>query len=130
MISVGFSQLFDLIKGALPPKRTFYIIIDGLDECEKSDRLDFLKSLSSSLPSFTSSVKVCITSRGTAPPFISNASHRLDTISMSCPLAKADIQGYVEFSIQESMDDERLLVGDPTLVEDIKAALNTHSDGM
>ncbi|PNP50699.1 hypothetical protein THARTR1_08619 [Trichoderma harzianum] len=49
---------------------------------------------------------------------------------MDCSSAQSDITTYVEGIVQEKLKNEELIVGDPDLIEDIKAALSDGANGM
>ncbi|KAJ6088339.1 hypothetical protein N7486_009600 [Penicillium sp. IBT 16267x] len=54
----------------------------------------------------------------------------LGHLFMSCPQAESDIVAYVEGAVQERLQSEDLIVGDPSLIEEIKKALREGADGM
>ncbi|OPB44617.1 NACHT domain protein [Trichoderma guizhouense] len=54
----------------------------------------------------------------------------LKQISMNCSSARSDITTYIEGIVQEKLKTEELIVGDPDLIEDIKAALLDGANGM
>ena len=109
--------------------RNFYIVIDGLDECEKKDRNALLKGFSA-ISSATGNVKIFLSGRESMSTQVKKACQSLIHLSMSCRPAKSDIPKYIESAVQERLRNEELIVGDQTLINEIKEALNRGADGM
>lgn len=128
-LTSDFDELFELLRKITMTTKMLYIIIDGLDECEKSDRDDLLGAISS-LARPGSNVKLFLASRDSISREITRGFSALEHLSMSCPSAQLDIATYVEGTIQEKLQCEDLIVGDPSLIEEIKQALMRGSDGM
>ncbi|KAH7010053.1 hypothetical protein EDB80DRAFT_714408 [Ilyonectria destructans] len=127
--STEFEEVLELLQMGIAPLRTFYIIIDGLDECERNDRRDILQVLSS-LTSSGSKVKVFIASRENLSREITKTFRSIEHISMGCSSAQFEIAAFVEDTIQERLETEDLVVGDPALINDVKQALIEGAEGM
>lgn len=110
--------------------RTFYIVIDGLDECEKQERVDLLESLSSLTANFPN-ILIFIASRDSISDDIKRSfSHMHYHQSTGTLDAQSEIAIYVESSIEERLRREDLNVGDQSLINEIKTALIDGADGM
>ncbi|KAJ3537024.1 hypothetical protein NM208_g6478 [Fusarium decemcellulare] len=129
--SYGFSipNFTQLMTMAAQKIDTLHIIIDGLDECEKSERNQLLGALSS-LTNLDSRFQLFLASRDTLSTEIQKAFHSLNHISMSCSSARSDISNFVTSEIERLSNSEDLLVGDEGLKSDIEEALIKHADGM
>lgn len=127
--STEFEEVLELLQMGIAPLRTFYIIIDGLDECERNDRRDILQVLSS-LTSSGSKVKVFMASRENISREITKTFRSIEHISMGCSSAQSEIAAFVEDTIQERLETEDLVVGDPALINDVKQALIEGAEGM
>ena len=122
-----FKHLFaDVIESS----RKQYIIIDGLDECAKSETNSILSILDSILSMTSSNVKIFIAGRESVGQ---DLKHRFGTIyhrSMKSPEVRRDIQSYIEDTIRERYNDGDLVVGDTKLLSDIRDALVEGAQGM
>lgn len=127
--STESEEVLELLQMGIAPLRTFYIIIDGLDECERNDRRDILQVLSS-LISSSSKVKVFMASRENINREITKTFRVIEHISMGCPSGQSEIAAFVEDTLQERLETEDLVVGDPTLINDVKQALIEGAEGM
>ena len=109
--------------------RTLYVAIDGLDECEKSEREELLKELSW-LCQETPKMKLFLTGRENLTPELKQAFPTLAHVSMGCVDAQSEISVIIERKIQELLENDDLIVEDPTLVEEISDALAKGAEGM
>jgi hypothetical protein len=128
-LSTGLTELLELLRIRITQLRTFYIIIDGLDECEKADRDYLLKALSSVM-SIASNARLFLASRDGLSGEVRKKFPSLENLSMSCPSAQSDIATYIESAIDEKLESEDLNVGDRELVEEIRQALVKGAEGM
>lgn len=109
--------------------KTSYIIIDGLDECNKSERETILRALAT-LAFSGLNMKIFISSRDGLAEEIRKRFDSIDHISMNNPLTDNDITTYVNGVIEEKITTQDLRVGDSSLVEEIKQTLVQRADGM
>ena len=124
----GLDELLELLRIKVAQLKTFYIVIDGLDEFEKPQRDDIFKALSC-LASDGSSVRLFLASRESLSAELRHKFPSLEHISMSCPSAQPDIENYIEGLIQEKLGKDRI-VANRGLVEEIRHALVKGADGM
>ncbi|KAM0452065.1 hypothetical protein ACHAPV_009689 [Trichoderma viride] len=127
-LSSGLEELLELLQRIATVFKVLYIIIDGVDECEKQDRDDVLYALS--LATVTSNTKLFLASRDSISLEIQKSFPTLHRLSMNCSSAHSDIATYVDGIVQEKLQSEELIVGDSRLIEDIKLALTEGADGM
>lgn len=120
-----------LLRKRIAGLKTFYIIIDALDECEKCER-DILLDTLSSLIASGSNIKLFLASRESISeeikrergfPFIQH-------VSMNCPEAHSDIAIYIKESVDGKRRSGDLVVGDENLIEEIICALIQGAQGM
>lgn len=124
----GLDQLLELLRSRIAELRTLYVVIDGLDEFENPERDDILKVLSC-LFSHESKVRIFLAGRESLSAEIRTIFPSIEHISMSCPLARPDIESYVDSLIQTKLGRD-LNVSDQGLIKDIKQALIKGADGM
>lgn len=109
---------------------TLILIIDGFDECRKSDRITTLNTLQRLISSSRSKVKVFLSSREDIIGDIDRAFTTCHHVCMDCEETHADILAYVEDLIDEKMLNGDIEVGDPQLIQDIRRALANGANGM
>lgn len=119
----------DLLRQRIELSNTFYVFLDGLDECNSVERralLDILSSLSTNTPS----LRVFITSRESLSVDLRGRFLHMELVTMASAGQSSDIRLYVEAALEERIRNEDLVIGDPHLLEVIKDTLTQHADGM
>ncbi|RYC64355.1 hypothetical protein CHU98_g1879 [Xylaria longipes] len=109
--------------------RSSYIIIDGLDECERRDRVQLLEALSS-LVAIAANTKLFLASRESLSEDIRTHFTAIRQVSMDNPGAHDDIGIYIHGILREKMNMEELRIGDSGLIIEIENALIQGADGM
>ncbi|RCI14837.1 hypothetical protein L249_6700 [Ophiocordyceps polyrhachis-furcata BCC 54312] len=122
-------KLTNVFQHALTPLNRLYIIIDGLDECEKPDRRELLETLSS-LAALGSKISIFLAGRDSITTEINKVFPAHHHVTMSSSLAQPDIARYIEGAVQDKLESEELIVRDPSLVDEIKLALKRGAEGM
>lgn len=106
-----------------------YILIDGLDECEKLDSDELLDALSS-LVRADSKVLIFLASRTSVYDQIKRSFpdqfHQISTAAAT----QTEIATFIDTEIEERLRREDLNVEDLGLVKEIKSALKNGADGM
>ncbi|KAI3327718.1 hypothetical protein HD806DRAFT_531057 [Xylariaceae sp. AK1471] len=108
---------------------TQYVVIDGLDECEKAARHDILRGLSLLVPLGTN-VKVFLSGRESVSSEVGKSFVSLEYLSMHRAALDSDIKTYIENVIDEKIYSEDLVVKQSGLPEEIKRALMKGAHGM
>ncbi|KAH0489354.1 hypothetical protein TgHK011_009786 [Trichoderma gracile] len=128
-LSSGLEDILELLRKIAASFRTFYIAIDGLDECSKQERGDLLRILS--LVATGPNIKLFLAGRDSVSAEIQKTFTAADNhLSMGCVSVQADIATYVEGIVQDKLQSEELIVEDLSLIGDIKVALTEGADGM
>ncbi|KAF5572883.1 NACHT domain-containing protein [Fusarium pseudocircinatum] len=126
-ISSGLSQLLTrLLSRKGPPS---WVILDGIDECEREERQILIKVLRSTLDKGVNA-RLFITSRDHTNSILEGAFVKLEQVFMNCPLAQDSMAQLVDQAVQKCLDAEELLVSDQKLIAEIKKTLAKHADGM
>ncbi|CVL12481.1 uncharacterized protein FPRN_15077 [Fusarium proliferatum] len=108
---------------------TSWVILDGIDECQREERQILTKVLTSMLDDGVNA-RLFITSRDHATSTFKEDYVILEQISMNCSAAQDGMAQLVDQAVQKCLDAEELLVGDQTLINEIKNTLTKHADGM
>lgn len=123
-------DLESLLQDVATTPRTLIFIIDGFDECRKTDRIVLLKILQRLMSTSRSKVKIFLSSREDVIGDVDRVFTTCHRVCMDCEEMHADILAYVEDLIDEKMVTGDLEVGDPQLKQDIQRALASGANGM
>jgi ankyrin repeat protein len=106
-----------------------YLVLDGLDECDEVERDIFLRAIRQIQQKFE--VLVCASFRKEPNKDLLSITNRLLAPStVSIPDDNPDIDAFIEADLDRCLRQERLTIGDPTLILDIQDALSKGSQGM
>lgn len=113
---------------ALSPK--LYLIIDGIDECNKVERSVLLETLRKVFSSSSSNMKLFVSGRDSLHKDLYSSFKPLYQRSVKGPNVQLDIQTYIRDIIQDRFDKKLLIVGETRLLFEIQDALLQKADGM
>jgi hypothetical protein len=120
-------QLFQiLISAAKLPDITFFIV-DGLDECNDHDKRRLLLHLKNLL-GIRDSIKVLVSSRKEVE--ISQSLESFHEVSLDTPTTFSDIKAFVEAKLKDKVEQGSLILGDLSMIGEIKETLFSKSEGM
>lgn len=128
-LNVDLTVWIGLLQYIIECWGVYFIFIDGLDECEAVERgavLDALVSLAATRPN----LRIFITSRDSLHLDLRVRPIAMQQVSMACDSLTLDIRAYVDASIQERLQNEELILGEPQLLAEIINTLTQHADGM
>ena len=123
-------DLESLLQDVAATPGTLIFIIDGFDECRKTDRMIVLKLLHRLMSTSPSKVKVFLSSREDIIGDIDRIFTTCHHVCMDCEETHADILAYVKDLIDEKILNGDLEVGDPQLKQDIQRVLANGANGM
>lgn len=109
--------------------QSFFIFLDGLDECSPVERQALLGSLAT-LTASTSNLKIFIAGRESVSVDLRRRFSAYERISMTCDALAPDIHTYVTATLEERMHNGEFLCSDPLLLAEVKDILTNHADGM
>lgn len=118
-----------LLRLMMAPPEISYIIIDGLDECDKADRDSLLAALSSFI-TLGGNIRLFLSCRDSVRGEIRNRFPTFDSFLMGCPAALNGISRFVDDILEEKLESGELALTDDSLKEDIKQALSDGAQGM
>jgi hypothetical protein len=127
--STGVAELTVLLQQSLAQSERFFIFIDALDEFQPRERRELLNVLAS-LGSTGSGLRVFLAGRESLREEINHKFSGIERLSMASAAAMTDIALYVQETLQERIENRDLVVGDQSLISDIKQVLTEHADGM
>ncbi|VUC23261.1 unnamed protein product [Clonostachys rosea] len=122
-------KVIELLKDRIVQFDRFFIILDGVDECNPSERRILLDALSS-LVEIKPELRIFLASNLTLQGEIERNFPTLSRVSMEDSGAFRDISVYIQEIIQQRMLDGQLVIRDPELAKEIEGRLTTHANGM
>ncbi|KAI6288058.1 hypothetical protein MCOR27_001082 [Pyricularia oryzae] len=125
----AFSDVLDLLREVIPAPQTSYIVLDGLDECNKENRKRVLKALSA-LASPNNNVRLFLSARSSLQEEVERYFPVIERLKLGHESTNEDIAAYIKGFIDERMDDGDLKVGDPSLLDEIQRVLTEGAQGM
>lgn len=118
-----------LLKRTLKPTGRAYFILDGLDECDESQKVDVihgLREIQTVCP-----LLVCLSFRQEAGNTRTlRPEHFAKPSVISIPENNPDIAEFIQTELERRVELGRLRVGEPTLVLEIRDALLERAQGM
>jgi hypothetical protein len=124
----GIEELSRLLLSVTRLPATAYILIDGLDECEDTDRRQVLCFLTKLIKDNQCNVKIVISSRWEMD--INKSSADYQRISLESSRTSSDIDLFIREAIDQNLEDGDIVVREPSMAEEIKKALVQKADGM
>jgi hypothetical protein len=127
-IALGPDRILDYLQKLLPSEpKEYFILIDGLDECNEKELTLFIRYLKI-LVSSRSIFHIYCSSRPDTYRRVSAILEPQSHVVMSDTIS--EIAQYVESALEERLESGSLCLGDPTLVLAIQDALLKGSQGM
>ena len=121
-------EFHEILTKALDEASAVVLIIDGLDECDKSVRGEVLSLINQILQLNKYIVKAYISSQKDIQ--IMNALAKWPRISLSSATLTCDIEPYITHATQKLIRERQLLVQDRNLEHEIIAELTHKANGM
>ncbi|KAF2495910.1 hypothetical protein BU16DRAFT_360496 [Lophium mytilinum] len=124
-----FEDVLNLLRRAFPPHRKAYFVLDGLDECDRSQRETLVQQLCMLQETLT--LLVCVSFRlepNTALELQPQQFAAATTATI--PDDNPDIEGFIEAELARCLECRKLVLGDPALILEIQHALLDGSKGM
>lgn len=121
--------IFDLLQRALPPKFKAYFVLDGLDECDDSQRETLIEELWRLQDRFT--LLVCVSFRLEADNALRlHPEAFAEQRSIAIPDDNPDMRVFISAELERRIESGRLMIGEPTLILEIEDSLLQGAQGM
>ena len=121
-------ELAELFRMAFSLSSRAFLVIDGLDECEKNACREILSIIKWILKITGCVIKVYISSQSDVQ--ILHALAAYPRISLSTSTLSSDIEAYVTSATQALIEERQLLIQSPALEREIITALKEKANGM
>jgi len=120
----------EFLMANLKAKYTYFVILDGLDDCESRE----LALVSRAIHSLYQRRGICVKVFCSGRPDLEGQLFRILKPSFRITLrgekVRKDIETYIRTNLEQRLADERLILGDPTLIIRIVNELETGARGM
>lgn len=128
--NIEAEDMIDFITFRLQDDRTDYLIVDGLDECNRAEVEKFASTMSKLCSKRAKGLKILCSGR----PELERELFRKYKPKYKMPLVgqniESDMDRYITTTLDQCLEEEKLKIYDPTLVLKIAEALRRGSDGM
>jgi len=124
------ADVIDFLIPYLEDDKTYYIILDGLDECGSGDIQDISRSLNRLCDSRTIDLKVLCSGRPELEKELFRIHQPRYKLKLTGRQTGPDIEQYITSTLDRCLEVDQLKLSDPTLVLTIANALQEGSDGM
>ncbi|KAK7932237.1 hypothetical protein PG985_002949 [Apiospora marii] len=123
------SEIGNLFLKLMPAPQKAYIFIDGLDECDRTNRRLLFEVLSTVI---TAADNICLylSGRDSVRDDIRKYFPVYEHISLDCEATRDDIACYINDVIDEKLEEGDLVVGTDELIKEIKHSLANGAQGM
>lgn len=111
-------------------ERKSVICLDGLDECEQSERDQILSALGRMSAASKLNLKIFYSARPDSIQATGSLLDPYDTISMSGIAKGVEIAEYIQSSLERRLERKELILGDPSLILRIRDELGEKANGM
>ena len=127
--TLDVERIFNLLQHALPADFKAYVILDGIDDCDDTEReqlIQYLQKLQATLK-----LLLCISHRVESNSLLEHYLGKLTAAtSTSIPDNNPDIEEFIEAELESCIQSRKLVLGDPSLILEIQDALQAGSKGM
>ena len=134
---LDLEQIHDLLTATVGDKRQYFIIVDGLDECTNAESQRVLRFLGNLLNISNFKVKIYYSCRwDSVNSFPLKTKSATNSVSPAWYIAldpadvAADINCYIQTTLEQKLEDGMLQLGDPHIVLAIQKALKEKVQGM
>ncbi|KAJ6102902.1 hypothetical protein N7486_005329 [Penicillium sp. IBT 16267x] len=124
-------KMTSLLEHAFPADTLqCFMIVDGLDDLENSERIEVITELSKLQQKFNIHLCGSFRSDPTSYDLKNDLMGFVSTTVMPIPENSSDIQAFILEELENCLESQKLTVGDPTLILEIRDALFHGSQGM
>lgn len=123
-------DVVDFFLSHLEIDKTYYLILDGLDECEGHEIRQMALSMAKICEQRVKEMKILCTGRPELEDQLFQRMKPKYRILVSKGKVQSDMDQYIATALSRCLDEGELKLGDPTLILKISEALREGSDGM
>ena len=122
-------DILDVLRRALPSNHRVYFVLDGLDECDHSEKELFIQQLHKLQKVLV--LLLCVSYRVEPSNALELSFEQfIEPNFASIPDANPEIEAYIDAELNNCLESKKLVIGEPTLKEEIQDALLKGAQGM
>lgn len=129
-LSLDTDQIVDLLQKVLPETRRYFVMIDGLDECEEEEAKELISTIRNLLTLQRITFKIFCSSRPDVFRWVPTILKPEWHVSMAVRDVNPDIERYIDAALEQRIENGDLQLGDPTLILTIQDTLLSGAQGM
>ena len=123
-------RIVSLLQQILPDTRKYFVVLDGLDECDEDEARLLIDCLRELLSSTRHVFKLYCSCRPDIVQWASEGLSDIKHVSMSSPAVNTEIAQFIRSSLERCLEGNLLQLGNPTLIHTIEDALLEGAQGM
>lgn len=123
-------DIVGLLKRHLHKDKTYFIIIDGLDECAPDQIVELVASLLEFHRAFDYGIKICYSARPELEQQLFRGNKPKYRLPLSKAMLNADIEYYIDTELDECLQRQRIKLVNPETILKIRNTLSTEHDGL
>lgn len=128
--NLNTAEVVDFVLSRLHDDNTYYLAIDGLDECELVEIRKVAQSVAKLCNMRVKNLKVLYTGRPELENQLFGAMKAKYKIPVTETKVDLEMDRYIAAALGHCLEDKQLILGDPTLIVKIFETLKKGSNGM
>ena len=129
-IPLDNDQILEILGTALPKTQKWFVIIDGVDECDQAEAKMVISAMQSLTALPMVNFKLYLSSRTDMYQWMSRRPDRDWHVSITLEDVSPDISSFIDITLEHSIEDGKLQLGDPCLISTIRDTLVDKAQGM
>lgn len=129
LLDVDSVGITDILSDRLLASQSYYILLDGIDECGTDDSRKLVRCLSKLFRKHQN-IKIALASR----PEIDNVLRRELSIKYKIPVlevrTQSDVRCYIDTTLDQRLEDKELVLNEASIILEISQKLERESQGM
>ena len=126
---VDTNQILDLIENVLPLNQEYFVLIDGIDECDEEECLLLTQDLQRLL-SIKSSLHLYCSGRIDLFHRVAAKCQVLCAVRIAIPLTNFEIDRFIDAELEQRLESNSLCLGESSTIIAIRDALSKGAQGM
>ncbi|RMZ92691.1 hypothetical protein DV736_g66, partial [Chaetothyriales sp. CBS 134916] len=127
----GSTDIIDITLYRLLPGESYYVVLDGIDECDTDEAREVMKCLLTLCQSQKHrNIKVLLTSRPDIDKVLRQELSTKYKMPVSEDKTHSDLRCYIDTTLEQRLEDGELSLIDPTLIFKIADKLEQEAQGM
>ena len=123
-------EVVDFILAHLKDDKSYYLVLDGLDECDNSQVIEVARSVTQFCNVRSTGFKIMCAGRPELEEQLFRVTNPKYKLSVTERKIKADMDHYIDTILGRCLEEELLKLQDPMLIINIAKALRDGSNGM